>query len=80
MAGLSTSSHHWRKPVGVVDRGVRGSALSWPWSGASDQAGGGCTTDRMFPSGSLNQAPLIPPSSAMPLTVFSPGRSYSSKR
>jgi hypothetical protein len=40
-----------------------------------DQAVGSCTTDRMFPSGSLNQAPRIPPSSAIPLTVFSPGRS-----
>lgn len=30
-AGLSTSSHHWRKLVGVADCGVRGSALSKPW-------------------------------------------------
>ena len=36
---------------------------------------GSWTTDRMFPSGSLNQAPRVPPSSAMPLTVFTPGRS-----
>jgi hypothetical protein len=42
---------------------------------AGDQADGSCTTDRMFPSGSLNQATLVPPSSAMPLTVFTPGRS-----
>jgi hypothetical protein len=40
-----------------------------------DQVAGSCTTDRMLPSGSLNQAPRMPPSSAMPLTVFSPGRS-----
>src|SRR5919106_4610788 len=32
----------------------------------------------MFPSGSLNQAPFSPPSSAIPSTVFSPGMSYSS--
>ena len=31
-AGRSTSSHHWRKLVGVVDSGVRGSAVSSPWS------------------------------------------------
>ena len=29
-AGFNTSSHHWRKLVGVVDCGVRGSALSRP--------------------------------------------------
>jgi hypothetical protein len=44
-------------------------------TGRSGQDAGSCTTDRMFPSGSLNQAPRVPPRSAMPLTVFSPGRS-----
>jgi hypothetical protein len=34
-----------------------------------DQVLGSWTTDRMLPSGSFNQAPRIPPSSAMPLTV-----------
>jgi hypothetical protein len=29
--GFNTSSHHWRKLVGVVDCGVRGSAVSSPW-------------------------------------------------
>jgi hypothetical protein len=29
-AGLRTCSHHWRKLVGVVDSGVRGSAVSSP--------------------------------------------------
>ncbi len=35
-------------------------------------------TGRMFPSGSLNQAPLTPWISAIPSIVFSPGMSYSS--
>src|SRR6266404_44084 len=29
--GFNSSSHHWRKLVGVVDCGVRGSAVSSPW-------------------------------------------------
>ena len=31
-AGLSTSSHHWRKLVGVEFCGVRWTPLSRPWS------------------------------------------------
>src|SRR5260221_10208037 len=45
-AGRTTSSHHWRKLVGGVDSGGRGSAAStpsawatpisrWPWAGPS---------------------------------------------
>lgn len=36
-----------------------------------------CTTPRRFPSESLNHAARAPPVSAMPFTVFSPGKSYS---
>ena len=49
--------------------------LGHPLALVTRQAPGSCTTDRMFPSGSLNQAPRMPPSSAMPLTVLTPGRS-----
>src|SRR5207245_10022698 len=53
-------------------------------SGASDQvhAGAATATGRptaiRLPSESLNHATLFPPRSAMPLTVLSPGVSYSS--
>jgi hypothetical protein len=49
-AGLSTSSHHWRKLVGVVASGVRGSRLSRPSSLATAMSSMPCAMASDIPA------------------------------
>src|SRR5215210_3551787 len=48
--GFSTSSHHWRKLVGLVDCGVRGLALSRPLSFATAMSSIPCAIALDIPS------------------------------
>ncbi|MFE3168621.1 hypothetical protein [Streptomyces sp. NPDC059224] len=58
---MSTSSHHCRNVVGVVDPGVRGPALSRPLFFASNMSTRACAVPSLPKpvTRSLNAAPVI---------------------